>query len=81
MKIFAIKLRRSAADFEKIVQGPNKLLQNALLDDEHFAMMSKNYTEEQKDFKAEVKNLQQKIEEQERQAENFEQIGTVTSQN
>ena len=33
------------------------------LDDERFAMMSKNYTEEQKDLKAEVKNLQQQIHE------------------
>ena len=32
-------------------------------------MMSKNYTEEQKDLKAEVKNLQQQIHEQEQQAE------------
>ena len=32
------------------------------LDDERFAMMSKNYTVEQKDLKAEVKNLQQQIE-------------------
>ena len=44
------------------------------LDDEHFAMMSKNYTEEQKGLKAEVKSLQQEIEEQERQAENLEQF-------
>mgnify|MGYP006927437272 CR=1 FL=1 len=29
------------------------------LDDERFAMMSKNYTEEQKNLKAEVKGLQQ----------------------
>ena len=35
------------------------------LDDERFAMMSKNYTVEQKDLKAEVKNLQQQIHEQE----------------
>lgn len=40
------------------------------LDDERFAMMSKNYTEEQKDLKAEVKNLQQQIQ----QAENIEQF-------
>ena len=40
------------------------------LDDERFAMMSKNYTEEQK----EVKGLQQKIHEQEQQAENIEQF-------
>ena len=32
------------------------------LDDERFAMMSKNYTVEQKDLKSEVKNLQQQIE-------------------
>ena len=44
------------------------------LDDERFAMMSKNYTEEQKDLKAEVKGLQQQIHEQEQQAENIEQF-------
>ncbi len=44
------------------------------LDDERFAMMSKNYTEEQKDIKAEVKGLQQQIHEQEQQAENIEQF-------
>ena len=44
------------------------------LDDERFAMMSKNYTEEQKDLKAEVKSLQQQIHEQEQQAENIEQF-------
>ncbi len=44
------------------------------LDDEKFAMMSKNYTQEQKDLKAEVKSLQQEIEEQERQADNLEQF-------
>ena len=37
-------------------------------------MMSKNYTEEQKNLKAEVKNLQQQIHEQEQQAENIEQF-------
>ena len=37
-------------------------------------MMSKNYAEEQKDLKAEVKGLQQQIHEQERQAENLEQF-------
>ena len=42
--------------------------------DEKFSMMSKNYTEEQKDLKAEVKNLQQQIHEQEQQAENIEQF-------
>lgn len=36
------------------------------LDDERFAMMSKNYTEKQKDLKAEVKGLQQQIHEQEK---------------
>ena len=36
--------------------------------------MSKNYTEEQKDLKAEVKGLQQQIHEQEQQAENIEQF-------
>ena len=44
------------------------------LDDERFAMMSKNYTEEQKALKAEVKGLQQQIHEQEQQAENIEQF-------
>lgn len=44
------------------------------LDDERFAMMSKNYTEEQKDLKAEVMGLQQQIYEQEQQAENIEQF-------
>lgn len=44
------------------------------LDDERFAMMSKNYTEEQKGLKAEVKGLQQQIHEQEQQAENIEQF-------
>ena len=44
------------------------------LDDERFAMMSKNYTEEQKDLKAEVKGLQRQIREQEQQAENIEQF-------
>ena len=37
-------------------------------------MMSKNYTEEQKALKAEVKGLQQQIHEQEQQAENIEQF-------
>ena len=37
-------------------------------------MMSKNYTQEQKDLKAEVRSLQQEIEEQERQAGNLEQF-------
>ena len=37
-------------------------------------MMSKNYTEEQKNLKAEVKDLQQQIHEQEQQAENIEQF-------
>ena len=44
------------------------------LDDERFAMMSRNYTEEQKDLKAEVKGLQQQIHGQEQQAENIEQF-------
>ena len=44
------------------------------LDDERFAMMSKNYTQEQKNLKAEVKGLQQQIHEQEQQAENIEQF-------
>ena len=44
------------------------------LDDGRFAMMSKNYTEEQKNLKTEVKGLQQRIHEQEQQAENIEQF-------
>ena len=44
------------------------------LDDEHFAMMSKNYAEEQKDLKAEVMGLQQQIYELELLAENIEQF-------
>lgn len=44
------------------------------LDDEKFAMMSTNYTQEQANLKIEVKSLQQKIQEQERQAENLEQF-------
>ena len=42
------------------------------LDDGRFAMMSKNYTEEQKNLKTEVKGLQQRIHEQE--PENIEQF-------
>ena len=53
---------------------PHLSLIHIWLDDEHFAMMSKNYTEEQKDLKAEVKGLQQQIHEQEQQAENIEQF-------
>ena len=44
------------------------------LDNEKFAMMSTNYTQEQDNLKIEVKSLQQKIQEQERQAENLEQF-------
>ena len=44
------------------------------LDDEKFAMMSTNYTQEQADLKMEAKSLQQEIQEQERQAENLEQF-------
>ena len=44
------------------------------LDDGRFAMMSKNYTEEQKNLKTEVKGLQQRSHEQEQQAENIEQF-------
>lgn len=44
------------------------------IDDERFAMVNKSCTQEQKDLKAEVKSLQQVIEEQERQAENLEQF-------
>lgn len=44
------------------------------LDDEKFAMMSTNYTQEKADLKIEVKSLQQEIQEQERQAENLEQF-------
>ncbi len=52
------------------------------LDDERFDMMSKNYIGEQNDLKAEVKGLQQEIDEQERQTENLEQfIQRVKKQN
>ena len=44
------------------------------LDDEKFAMMSTNYSQEQADLKAEVKSLQQEIYEQEQQTENLEQF-------
>ena len=44
------------------------------LDDEKFAMMSTNYTQEQADLKTEAKSLQQEIQEQERQAENLEKF-------
>lgn len=44
------------------------------LDDEKFAMMSANYTQEQKGLKAEAKSLQQVIQKQEQQAENLEQF-------
>ena len=53
---------------------PPPCLPDVKIVDERFAMMSKNYTEEQKDLKAEVKNLQQQIHEQEQQAENIEQF-------
>lgn len=44
------------------------------LDDEKFAMMSTNYTQEQADLKTEAKSLQQEIQEQGRQAENLEKF-------
>ncbi len=44
------------------------------LSDSRFAMMSKTYEDEQTGLKAEVKGLQQEIEEQERQTENLEQF-------
>ena len=44
------------------------------IDDERFAMMNRNYTEEQKKLKEEVIRLQQEIEEQERKAEDLEQF-------
>ena len=44
------------------------------IDDERFAMMNRNYTEEQKKLKEEVINLQQEIEEQDRMAEDLEQF-------
>lgn len=44
------------------------------LDDEKFAMMSTNYTQEQADLKTETKSLQQEIQEQGRQAENLEKF-------
>ena len=58
-----------------VVKNPSAFwLPDVKIVDERFAMMSKNYTEEQKDLKAEVKNLQQQIHEQEQQAENIEQF-------
>ena len=60
------RLRNGSANLTANVAGT--------LDDEKFAMMSKNYTQEQKDLKAEVRSLQQEIEEQERQADNLEQF-------
>lgn len=47
---------------------------NAKLSDERFAMMSKTYENKQAQLRVEVKNLQQEIEVQERQAENLEQF-------
>ena len=44
------------------------------IDDERFAMMNRNYTEEQKKLKEEVISLHQEIEEQERKAEDLEQF-------
>ena len=44
------------------------------IDDERFAMLNRNYTEEQKKLKEEVISLQQEIEEQERKAEDLEQF-------
>ena len=58
-----------------VVKNPSSFwLPDVKIVDERFAMMSKNYTEEQKDLKAEVKGLQQQIHEQEQQAENIEQF-------
>lgn len=58
-----------------VVKNPSAFwLPDVKIVDERFAMMSKNYTEEQKDLKAEVKGLQQRIHEQEQQAENIEQF-------
>ena len=58
-----------------VVKNPSAFwLPDVKIVDERFAMMSKNYTEEQKDLKAEVKGLQQQIHEQEQQAENIEQF-------
>jgi len=44
------------------------------IDDERFAMLNRNYTEEQKKLKEEVISLQQEIDEQERKAEDLEQF-------
>jgi len=44
------------------------------IDDERFAMMNRNYTEEQKKLKEEVISLQQEIDEQESKAEDLEQF-------
>ena len=58
-----------------VVKNPSAFwLPDVKIVDERFAMMSKNYTEEQKDLKAEVKGLQQQLHEQEQQAENIEQF-------
>ena len=58
-----------------VVKNPSAFwLPDVKIVDERFAMMSRNYTEEQKDLKAEVKGLQQQIHEQEQQAENIEQF-------
>ena len=51
------------------------------IDDERFAMMNRNYTEEQKKLKEEVINLQQEIEEQERKAEDLEQFIRMVKRN
>ena len=51
------------------------------IDDERFAMMNRNYTEEQKKLKEEVISLQQEIEEQERKAEDLEQFIRMVKRN
>ena len=78
-KITALYCRLSVEDTKEKggKDDPSNSIQHQqimLMEYERFAMMSKNYTEEQKDLKAEVKNLQQQIHEQEQQAESIEQF-------
>lgn len=50
------------------------------IEDGRFVMMSKNYIQERKDLKAKIKSLQQKIEEQERRAENLKAVHSAGTQ-
>ena len=56
--------------FIKIYEGNAK----GKLNDDRFAMMSKTYEDEQAQLKAEIVNLQNEVEVQERQIENLEQF-------